>query len=140
MSHADTPMHPIIEHAFAALDLEHEAPRYDAEDLEALEFALSEVVDDEACVTVYAGLVEWIDVLHRHDLIEARDQLLEAVRDFQGQRPCLDAAALGHDAHDGLERGGPHGWSAFAAATPVPAPPTTSAPGGMSLLTLRASG
>ena len=135
MSHPDTPMHPIIEHVFAALDLEHEAPTYDAEDLEALELALREVVDDEACVTVYAGLVEWIAVLHRHDLIEALDQLLVVVGDFQAQRPCLDASALGHDAHDGLERGGPRGWSAFAAASSIP---TTPATGGMSLLALRA--
>lgn len=138
MSDAET-LHPIIDHVFAALELETENPAYAAEDIEALEHALEDIVDEEECVRVFAGLVEWLDMLHGNGSFEARDQLLDVVHAFADARACLEAPPLGHGESDAVEVKESSGWSAFAGARSQPVL-QEKASGGMSLLALRAGG
>ncbi len=140
MTERDTDtLHPIVDHVFAALDIEAEEPAYSAEDVEALKHALEEVADEEECIQVFAGLVQWRDMLHGYGLVDARDQLLEVVRAFVVARPCLESAPLGHDASDEVEVTASSSWSAFAGGRKQPVL-QSKATGGLSLLALRAGG
>ena len=129
-----TARHRIVDHAFAALPLEGDAPAYAPDDLAALEAALAALAEPEERVEVHVQLVTWLGILFERGLDDAVDQLLPVLLRFADAPPELAAPDLGHDGRDRLDRGArPDAlFGARPASAPLPDGPR------LSLLALRA--
>jgi hypothetical protein len=126
-------LHPIVDHALAALALGTPGARYADEDLAALEWALGRLEDEAERVGVHVGLVELCAVLHEGGYAEAVDQLLPVLRAHADAHPELAPPVFGHAGDDRLERGADARamFGERRPATPPPAGPS------FSLLTLQ---